>query len=170
MKYGLPIRTSQITNQKFVEQCAFCHSRRFSLGDFDHLQKALLDYLIPQLLLEPYYFPDGQILEEDYVYGSFTQSKMYINDVRCSDCHDVHSGKRVKENNDLCLQCHRADLYDNYSHHFHKKAGEKGQPLLLPGGKKIDIGEGALCVNCTCQDGIIWEWTFATTIGCVTPP
>ncbi len=145
---GLLVRTSSIDNKTFVDQCAPCHARRSSLGNLDHRPKALLDYMVPQLLLEPYYYPDGQILEEDYVYGSFTQSKMYMNDVRCSDCHDVHSGKLVKEGNDLCLQCHRADLYDNYSHHFHKKEGEQGNPLLLAGGKKIEVGEGALCINC----------------------
>ena len=60
----------------------------------------LLDSLLPSLLTEDLYFADGQILEEVYVYGSFTQSKMYHRDVRCSDCHDVHSIKLVKEGND----------------------------------------------------------------------
>ncbi len=65
--------------------------------------------MVPQLLSEGLYYPDGQILEEVYVYGSFTQSKMYQRGVRCSDCHDVHSLKPHKEKNDLCAQCHRAE-------------------------------------------------------------
>ncbi|HGY57245.1 MAG TPA: tetratricopeptide repeat protein [Caldithrix abyssi] len=148
VNYGLLIRTSNVTNRSQVDLCAPCHARRSSLGNLEHRPKALLDQVVPQLLLEPYYFADGQILEEDYVYGSFTQSKMYMKDVRCSDCHDVHSGKRVKEDNTLCLQCHRADQYDRYSHHFHKKAGEEGRPLIMPDGKKVEVGQGALCVNC----------------------
>jgi predicted CXXCH cytochrome family protein len=88
------------------------------------------------VLTEALYHADGQILEEVYVYGSFLQSKMYRNDVRCSDCHDAHSLKLVKEGNDLCLQCHRADAYDTYDHHFHKKEVE-GKP-----------SDGASCVKC----------------------
>jgi tetratricopeptide (TPR) repeat protein len=61
---------------------------------------------------------------------------MYANDVRCSDCHDVHSLELVLEGNELCLQCHRADAYDSREHHFHKKVHE-GRP-----------SEGALCVKC----------------------
>ena len=61
---------------------------------------------------------------------------MYHNDVRCGDCHDVHSLKLVKEGNDLCLQCHQAEVYDSYDHHFHKREHE-GKP-----------SDGYLCVKC----------------------
>ena len=37
------------------------------------------------------YHADGQILDEVYEYGSFLQSKMHANHVRCTDCHDPHS-------------------------------------------------------------------------------
>ncbi len=146
---GLPVQTSNISSVRYVELCAPCHARRSQLGDNDHTDRAMLDLLLPQLLLEEYYFADGQILAEDYVYASFVQSKMYENDVRCSDCHDVHSTKLVKDGNDLCLQCHRSDIYDVYSHHFHKKKGEAGQAIVLEGGtKRIEVGEGADCVKC----------------------
>ncbi len=146
---GLLVETMPEHTEDYIKQCARCHARRSYFGNFKHTSDDLLDYMIPQLLVEPYYHPDGQILEEDYVYASFTQSKMYDNDVKCSDCHNVHSGKLVKEGNDLCLQCHRADQYDSAAHHFHKKKGEKGQPLVLDHGKKIvDVGEGAQCINC----------------------
>ena len=134
--YDLVIRTSDITSRQQVELCAPCHSRRTELGDYDHRRIDLLDNLIPSILEEGLYYADGQILEEVYVYGSFVQSKMFANDVRCSDCHDVHSLKLVKEGNDLCLQCHRADAYDSYEHHFHQKVYE-GKP-----------SDGALCVKC----------------------
>ncbi len=146
---GLVVQTSNIEPKVQVEICAPCHSRRSSLGINQHNNKNLMDYAIPQLLSEPIYFSDGQILEEDYVYGSFIQSKMYMNNIRCGDCHDAHSGKLVKQGNALCLQCHKVEIYDSYNHHFHKKEGEKGKPLLLDTGtKKVKVGEGALCVNC----------------------
>jgi Tfp pilus assembly protein PilF len=133
--FDLTVRTRGLTNRELVELCAFCHSRRASLGDYDPAAK-LLDNEMPELLREGMYYPDGQILEEVYEYGSFTQSKMYHNNVRCSDCHDVHSIKRRKPGNDLCLQCHRADTYDTPAHHFHKKEVD-GKP-----------SPGSLCERC----------------------
>jgi Tfp pilus assembly protein PilF len=74
---------------------------------------------------------------------------MYSRNVRCSDCHDVHSIKKVKEGNALCLQCHRAGIYDTKAHHFHGKKGEKGEPIKSAGGKVLyDVGTGAECVRC----------------------
>jgi len=103
----------------------------------------------PSLLTEDIYFSDGQILEEVYVYGSFTQSKMYRHDVRCSDCHDVHSIELVKEGNALCLQCHRAAQYDTAEHHFHKQENEAGEPIRSVQGEVLfEVGTGALCVEC----------------------
>jgi predicted CXXCH cytochrome family protein len=134
--YELVIRTGGISSREQVELCAPCHSRRTELGDYDHTRIDLLDNLVPSVLEEGLYYPDGQILEEVYVYGSFVQSKMFQNDVRCSDCHDVHGLNLVKDGNDVCLQCHRADAYDSYEHHFHKKI-DQGKP-----------SDGALCVKC----------------------
>jgi tetratricopeptide (TPR) repeat protein len=134
--YELVIRTGDISSRQQVELCAPCHSRRTELGDYDHTHIDLLDNLVPSVLDEELYHADGQILEEVYVYGSFVQSKMFQNDIRCSDCHDVHSLELVKEGNGLCLQCHRADAYDSYNHHFHKKTYQ-GKP-----------SDGALCVKC----------------------
>ncbi|MCJ7684054.1 MAG: tetratricopeptide repeat protein [Desulfobacteraceae bacterium] len=147
--YGLVVRTGNISARQQVELCARCHARRATLGDYDHFGKDIMDYLIPQLLGDGIYFPDGQILEEVYVYGSFTQSKMYQRGVRCSDCHDVHSLKFHKKGNDLCLQCHRADQYDTKDHHFHKKKGEPGDPVLAKDGSILyEVGEGGECFKC----------------------
>ena len=147
--YKLMVKTGEISSRKQVELCAPCHSRRAILGDYTHAEPNLLDSLLPSLLTEELYFPDGQILAEDYVYGSFTQSKMYRRDVRCSDCHDVHSIKLVKKGNALCLQCHRAAVYDSKEHHFHKKKGEKGEPIRSKEGKVLfEVGTGAECVQC----------------------
>jgi hypothetical protein len=101
--YDLVIRTGDITSGELVELCAPCHSRRSELGDYDHSRPGMLDNIIPSLLEESLYHSDGQILDEVYVYGSFVQSKMFRNDVRCSDCHDVHSLRLKADGNDLCL-------------------------------------------------------------------
>jgi len=93
--YELLVKIAGISSRSLVELCAPCHSRRAALADYAHAEPDLLDSMLPSLLQEGMYFPDGQILEEVYVYGSFTQSKMYDRDVRCSDCHDVHSVKPI---------------------------------------------------------------------------
>ncbi len=133
---ALVVDTSDISSEQFISICAPCHSRRYQLGDNTHQAGDVLDLMVPSLLDQGLYFADGQILEEVYVYGSFVQSKMYNHDVRCSDCHEVHSLTRHSEGNDLCLQCHRAEEYDRYEHHFHKREFE-GKP-----------SDGHLCVKC----------------------
>lgn len=134
--FGLVMKTSGITNRELVELCAPCHSRRTELGDYDHRRSELLDNHLPVLLAEGTYHPDGQILDEDFEYGSFVQSKMFRMGVRCTDCHDAHTLKLRREGNGVCLQCHSAPAYDDARHHFHRKEW-KGRP-----------SEGALCVSC----------------------
>jgi Tfp pilus assembly protein PilF len=147
--YALAVKTAGMTARQQIELCAPCHSRRSSLGDNTHDFDHFLDYALPQLLTEGMYYADGQILEEVYVYGSFMQSKMYNRDIRCSDCHDVHSTRRIKEGNALCLQCHRANVYDTAAHHFHKKEGEQGEPIKGPDGAVLfEVGSGAACEQC----------------------
>ena len=147
--FDLARNTSGISASEQVEQCAPCHSRRAAMGDLEHTETDLLDSFLPSLLNEGLYFPDGQILEEVYVYGSFIQSKMYRHDVRCSDCHDVHSNKLVREGNELCLQCHRTAQYDTAAHHFHKQEGEDGEAIRSPEGEVLfAVGTGARCVDC----------------------
>ncbi|MFC1688926.1 tetratricopeptide repeat protein [Pseudomonadota bacterium] len=145
----LAVDTSDISSREQVELCAPCHSRRGAMGDYQHTETDLLDNFLPSLLGEDLYYADGQIQDEVYVYGSFTQSKMYRHDVRCSDCHDVHSIERVREGNELCLQCHRQAQYDTREHHFHKAEGEPGEPILSPQGDVLfEVGTGAQCVQC----------------------
>ena len=147
--YALTVKTSGINSRALVELCAPCHSRRSALSDYTHSEADFLDAMLPSLLTEDLYFPDGQILGEVYVYGSFTQSKMYHRDVRCSDCHDVHSTKVLLKGNDLCLQCHKALEYDARDHHFHKKKGETGEPIRSAAGDLLfEVGTGAQCVQC----------------------
>jgi len=144
--YDLVVKSSNITNQEYVDLCVYCHSRRSSLGSLDFTGGHAMDMVVPRVLDENY-FPDGQILEEDYVFASFAHSKMFDNDIKCNDCHDVHSGERLFEGNELCAQCHQSEVYDSYDHHFHKKKGESGKALILD-DRTYEVGEGALCVNC----------------------
>tara|TARA_R110002049_G_scaffold226185_2_gene398182 strand:+ start:10238 stop:12475 length:2238 start_codon:yes stop_codon:yes gene_type:complete len=113
-----------------VQKCARCHSRRGQLTKKFDYNGHFLDHYNPNLLIDPTYELDGQIKDEDYVYGSFVQSKMYHNGVKCTDCHDAHSLKLKETGNNLCLTCH-APKYNSQSHHFHQTNSE-----------------GAQCINC----------------------
>ena len=93
--------------------------------------KPLLDTHRLSLLEENLYHPDGQILEEVYVYGSFLQSRMHKEGVTCSDCHDAHSLELVRDGDALCASCHLPAKYETEAHHHH----EPGQ-------------EGSACVDC----------------------
>lgn len=103
-----------------IQMCARCHARRGQIHeDYEHGQPVGDDYRVA-LLDEDLYFPDGQIKEEDYEYGSFIQSKMFHAGVTCSDCHEPHSSKLRAEGNAVCAQCHLPQKYDSPTHHFHK--------------------------------------------------
>ncbi len=133
---ALPARTSKLSGPEQVGLCAPCHARRAQFEDQGTPGGEFLDRYLPVLLAPGVFHADGQILDEDFEWHAFTQSKMYANGVRCSDCHDVHSVRRHKEGNELCTRCHRADTYDTPTHHFHQKEW-KGRPSA-----------GVLCVSC----------------------
>lgn len=113
-----------------LNTCAACHARKSDVAATLIRSHEIMDDLIPQVISTEMYFADGQIKEEDYEYGSFTQSKMFHNNVRCSNCHNPHSGKLRLTGNNLCLSCHKPN-YNTEAHHFH-------QPET----------EGAQCINC----------------------
>ena len=145
---GLVLKTSGTTSKQYIEACVPCHSRRTSFGPNEHIDSEYYNLHRPPNISPPLYYADGQILDEVYVFASFTQSKMYMHDVRCNDCHDSHSIKFKFEDNALCTQCHRPEEYDSYQHHFHKYANEKGEPVKNKFGEMIPVGEGALCKTC----------------------
>ena len=127
--YGLAeLKQAKSTEQ--VETCAPCHSRRSQIHPNFHAGDKFLDHFDPSLLHEGLYHADGQILDEVYVYGSFLQSKMYHEGVRCTDCHDPHSLDLKFTGNRLCAQCHVPGKYDSPTHHHHTDS------------------EGTQCVNC----------------------
>jgi tetratricopeptide (TPR) repeat protein len=105
-----------------IETCAPCHSRRRPITSPYQPGDKFLDSFAPALLDEDLYYPDGQILGEDYEYGSIVQSKMYRNGVTCADCHDPHSGKLKRTtSNATCGQCHSLAKYGTPAHHHHKQ-------------------------------------------------
>ena len=116
-----------------LQTCAPCHSRRSRLTSEFLPGDEFCDHFNLGMLQDSTYFADGQIKDEVYVYGSFLQSRMYHQGVRCTDCHDPHSLQLKHSGNDLCTSCHQhsAGKYDVPSHHHH-----------TPGSA------GSMCVNC----------------------
>ncbi|MBJ6372201.1 multiheme c-type cytochrome [Sedimentitalea arenosa] len=122
-----------------IQQCAGCHSRREAFLDGNPLPGTPYHDAYRLSPLRPgLYHPDGQILDEVYVYGSFLQSRMYAEGVACTDCHDPHTAQRIAEDNTLCTQCHspagnerfptlKLAEYDDPSHHFHPTGSEGAQ-------------------------------------------
>lgn len=103
-----------------IEACAKCHSRRSEVHPDFRPARPFGDFYNPSLLREGLYHADGQIMDEVYVHGSFLQSRMYREGVRCSDCHDPHSLQLKFKGNALCGQCHIPAKYDTPTHHHHK--------------------------------------------------
>lgn len=131
-------------SERELQMCARCHSRRYPITEGYEAGDPFLDHYVPATLDEGLYHPDGQILNEVFVYGSFVQSKMYQSGVACSDCHDPHSLELERPGNATCTTCHQSDpaaaarfeslegaTYDSVAHHFHP-----------------DDSSGAECVGC----------------------
>lgn len=115
-----------------IDMCGRCHSHRYPITKNYAYGIPLSETHMVSLLNENLYFPDGQIKEEVYVYGSFLQSKMYQSGVICADCHDSHSGKVRAQGNALCYQCHLSAKYDNKTHHFHKSTSARCIDCHMP--------------------------------------
>ena len=134
-RFGLTMDFATSSAAAQVDVCAACHSRRSELTGTQTAGKPLADEFVPARLEAGLYHADGQQDAEDYVYGSFRQSRMYANGVRCTDCHDAHTLALKAEGNGVCLQCHRetpnprfpgaAGHFDTPAHHHHK-AGSAG--------------------------------------------
>lgn len=119
-----------------VDACAPCHSRRTNLIADPAVGEGFLDARRPELLIEGSYHPDGSMLGEVYVWGSFAQSRMHARGVACTDCHDPHSLELLAPGNAVCTQCHsphaplerfptlQAKVYDAPEHHRHPEGSE----------------------------------------------
>ena len=114
-----------------MNACTPCHARRVKLTPNLKPGETFENQYMLQNITSNFYHGDGQIDDEDYVYASFKQSKMYSEGVTCTDCHNPHSLKLRFEGNRLCTQCHIEKDYDTERHHFHESNTES-----------------SLCVNC----------------------
>ncbi|HQX03927.1 MAG TPA: tetratricopeptide repeat protein [Flavobacterium sp.] len=129
--YGFVKKFKNSDNKSQIETCVRCHSRRSIYGDYDYNWEHTHEQIAIATVGFPNYHSDGQIKEEDFEIGSFSQSKMHEKGVKCTDCHNVHSGKVKFQDNRLCTQCHLPTQYDSEKHHHH----DKNKP-------------GASCVDC----------------------
>lgn len=114
-----------------INTCAPCHARVTEISPKHIDSKEIMDNYIPQIPDTEFFEADGQVDDEDYIYTSFLQSKMFSQGVKCSNCHNTHSTKLKKAGNQTCIQCHVPQKYDTQKHTFHKS----GTP-------------GSLCVSC----------------------
>jgi predicted CXXCH cytochrome family protein len=105
-----------------IEVCGRCHARRGQFSEDGQPGRPLGDTHRVALLEDRLYYPDGQIRDEVYEYGSFLQSKMFNMGVTCSDCHDPHRAKLRAPGSQVCLGCHAAQKYAAAAHHFHPAA------------------------------------------------
>ena len=117
-----------------IETCARCHARRGQLTDDYVFGRPLADTHRPALLEEGLYWPDGQMRDEVYNYGSFMQSKMFSKGVTCGDCHEPHQLKLRAPGNAVCAQCHQPAKYnsDKHSHHAAGTAGAQCAACHMP--------------------------------------
>ena len=113
-------------NRVEVEACAPCHAHRRVVAPGFRPGEKFLDHYLPAMLDGDLYHPDGQLLEEDYEYSSFVQSRMFHEKVRCTNCHDPHTTRIRLPGNQLCGQCHLPSKYDTESHHHHPKGEQHG--------------------------------------------
>ncbi len=109
--------------------CADCHSRRGSLESASESDPQFLNHHMPALLTEGLYHADGQIQDEVFVWGSFTQSRMHQAGVTCSNCHDPHSQRLYAPGDAICAQCHLPAKFATEAHHHHP-AGSAGASCI----------------------------------------
>ena len=122
-KTGMAKRDRPRVSRTEIESCGRCHARRGVVTeDYVH-GRPLMDTHRVALLTPELYHADGQILEEDYEYGSFLQSKMFAAGVTCTDCHEPHAGKPLPGNG-ACVKCHLPSKFDAIEHHHHKPDGK----------------------------------------------
>jgi predicted CXXCH cytochrome family protein len=99
--------------------CMPCHARRTGLSQDPVFSRELMDQYIPEIPRTDFFHADGQVNDEDFIYTSFVQSKMYHRGVTCKSCHNPHSGKLIAQGNAMCRSCHEPK-YEAFEHTGHQ--------------------------------------------------
>jgi predicted CXXCH cytochrome family protein len=122
-----------------VQQCMTCHSLREALSDGNPVPgRPYHDAFTLSLLRDGTFHADGSIQGEVFEGASFLQSKMFAKGVRCSDCHEPHSGDLRASGNAVCTQCHSPagnpefpslplKVFDGPEHTHHPEGSEGSQ-------------------------------------------
>lgn len=93
-----------------------------------------------------YQFPDGTAHKNRMQGNDFIQSNMYHRQIRCSDCHQVHSNDNpdslIARGNAVCLTCHTSDnpagLHGTVSEHTHHAENSAGSQCIACHMPKIE--------------------------------
>ena len=122
-----------------INACAPCHALNSKISADAIESGDIMDNYIPAIPDTEFFYADGQQNGEDYIYSSFLQSKMFRRGVKCSNCHNPHTGKLLLMANQTCLQCH-AKTFDDPSHTFHPigSTGAECKNCHMPG--KLYLG------------------------------
>ncbi|MCC7041910.1 MAG: hypothetical protein IT516_16505 [Burkholderiales bacterium] len=115
------------TTTREIDVCGRCHARAGRFADDDASTASFADTHRRATLTDELYYPDGQMRDEVYNWGSFLQSRMYAQGVTCSDCHEPHSLKLRAAGNAVCAQCHLASAFDRSTHTRHAPGSAGGQ-------------------------------------------
>ena len=108
---GNAARSAPRTGATELETCGICHSRSARIAEGWRPGQQLLETHVPALLQPGLFEADGKMVDEVYNYASFRQSKMFMQGVTCSDCHEPHSLQLRAEGNGVCYQCHEQAKY-----------------------------------------------------------
>ncbi len=133
----------KLTRDQMLETCAACHARRAEItGDLIPGESFYDHFSLTVTAGTDTFYPDGQIRDEDYEVTSFLSSRMHAAGVRCVDCHDPHTGKRLAAGNQLCMNCHTAPRADfptappidpvSHSHHGPDSTGNQCTSCHMP--------------------------------------
>ncbi|WP_068313958.1 cytochrome c3 family protein [Polycladidibacter hongkongensis] len=125
------LQPAAVGKTKQLEVCSPCHARRQQVGDADRLHPpTMMRLFLPSLIENGLYYPDGQILDEVFVYGSFLQSEMAKKGVVCTNCHEPHSNELVLPIEEVCFQCHSSEAYGGKLHSAHDPS-VAGAPICV---------------------------------------
>ena len=128
------------TQNEQLNACAPCHARFSELSSSHIDSKEIMDNYIPQIPDTENFHADGQVNDEDYIYTSFLQSKMFGKGVVCSACHNPHSTKLKRIGNQTCTLCHIPAKYDVPTHTFHPLGSKSAECISCHMPGKLYMG------------------------------